>query len=63
MRCVIGEAADGGGVMNVVGVGDVESRGLRRGIVTSAEAVCDSITPSSMIFSAPAFSSASLAYF
>ena len=30
-------------MMNVVGVGDVESRGLRRGIVTSAEAVCESI--------------------
>src|SRR5687767_11820717 len=42
VRCVIGEAAEGG-VMNVVGVGDVESRGLRRGIVTSAEAVCESI--------------------
>ena len=39
---MIAEAAEGG-VMNVVGVGDVESRGLRRGIVTSAEAVCDSI--------------------
>ena len=42
VRCVIGEAGDGG-MMNVVGVGDVESRGLRRGIVTSAEAVCESI--------------------
>ena len=42
VRCVIGEAADGG-VMNVVGVGSAESRGLRRGIVTTTDAVVDSI--------------------
>jgi len=42
VRCVIGEAADGG-KMNIVGIGEAESKGLRRGIVTSAEAVCDSI--------------------
>ena len=42
VRCVIGEAADGG-VMNIIGKGEAESRGLRRGIVTSAEAVSDSI--------------------
>ena len=42
VRCVIGEAADGG-VMNIVGKGEAESRGLRRGIVTSAEAVSESI--------------------
>lgn len=41
VRCVIGEGA--GGRMNVVGFGDAESKGLRRGIVTSAEAVSDSI--------------------
>lgn len=42
VRCVIGEAADGGR-MNIVGIGAAESRGLRRGIVTSAEAVSESI--------------------
>ncbi|MGI8468402.1 MAG: cell division protein FtsA [Pyrinomonadaceae bacterium] len=42
IRCVIGEAADGG-VMNVVGFGQSESRGLRRGIVTTTDAVAESI--------------------
>lgn len=42
VRCVIGEAAEGG-KMNIVGVGEAESKGLRRGIVTSAEAVSESI--------------------
>ena len=42
VRCVIGEAA-GAGMMNIVGIGEAESRGLRRGIVTSAEAVSESI--------------------
>src|SRR5690606_14628091 len=42
VRCVIGEGSDGGR-MNIVGYGQAESRGLRRGIVTSAEAVSESI--------------------
>jgi cell division protein FtsA len=42
VRCVIGEAADGG-VMNIVGIGQSESRGLRRGIVTTTDAVAESI--------------------
>jgi cell division protein FtsA len=42
VRCVIGEAVDGG-KMKIVGVGDSESKGLRRGIVTSAEAVAESV--------------------
>lgn len=42
VRCVIGEAADDG-KMNIVGIGSAESRGLRRGIVTSAEAVSESV--------------------
>ena len=42
VRCVIGEpSADG--KMNIVGIGDVESKGLRRGVVTSTEYVADSI--------------------
>jgi cell division protein FtsA len=42
IRCVIGEAADGG-VMEVVGIGQTESRGLRRGIVTTTDLVVESI--------------------
>ncbi len=42
VRCVIGEpSADG--VMNIVGIGEAESKGLRRGVVTSTEAVAESI--------------------
>ena len=42
VRCVVGEAIDGG-VLNVVGFGAAESRGLRRGIVTTTDAVAESI--------------------
>ena len=42
VRCVVGESADDGR-MNIVGIGQAESRGLRRGIVTGAEAVSESI--------------------
>jgi cell division protein FtsA len=42
VRCVVGEPADDG-VMNIVGFGAAESRGLRRGIVTTTDAVADSI--------------------
>ena len=42
VRCVIGEAAPSG-VMNIVGIGEAESKGLRRGVVTSTEAVAEAI--------------------
>ncbi len=42
VRCVIGESGDDS-KMNIVGIGRAESRGLRRGIVTGAEAVADAI--------------------
>ncbi|MBK6724609.1 MAG: cell division protein FtsA [Acidobacteria bacterium] len=42
IRCVIGEPSSDG-VMNIVGVGEAESKGLRRGVVTSTEAVAESI--------------------
>ncbi len=42
VRCVVGEPSDGGR-MNIVGIGEAESRGLRRGIVTTTEAVAESI--------------------
>jgi cell division protein FtsA len=42
IRCVIGEPAPDGR-MNIVGIGEVESKGLRRGVVTSTESVAESI--------------------
>jgi cell division protein FtsA len=42
VRCVIGERADDGR-MDIVGIGQSDSRGLRRGIVTGTEAVAESI--------------------
>ena len=42
IRCVIGELSENG-VMNIVGIGRTESRGLRRGIVTTTDAVVESI--------------------
>jgi cell division protein FtsA len=41
-RCVIGEPAPNG-KMNIVGIGEAESKGLRRGVVTSTEAVAETI--------------------
>ena len=41
IRCVIGESERD--KLKIVGVGEVDSRGLRRGIVTGAESVSDSI--------------------
>ncbi len=45
VRCVIGEPGDRG-AMNIVGYGEAESRGLRRGIVTATEAVAESVKKS-----------------
>jgi cell division protein FtsA len=42
VRCVIGELSEKGS-MNIVGIGQCDSRGLRRGIVTTTDAVADSI--------------------
>src|SRR5687767_3619530 len=42
VRCVIGEPASDGR-MNIVGLGEAESKGLRRGVVTSTESVAESI--------------------
>ena len=42
VRCVVGEPATGGR-MNIVGIGDAESKGLRRGVVTSTESVAEAI--------------------
>ncbi len=42
VRCVVGEPA-ANGKMNIVGVGEAESKGLRRGVVTSTESVAESI--------------------
>ena len=42
VRCIVAESANDG-TLNIVGVGEAESRGMRRGIVTSTEAVADAI--------------------
>ena len=42
VRCIIGEPSDGS-KMNIVGFGQAESRGLRRGIVTTTDAIVESI--------------------
>src|SRR6185369_16938498 len=42
VRCVIGSASEDG-KMEIVGVGESESRGLRRGIVTATDSVSDGI--------------------
>ncbi len=42
VRCVIGEPAESG-MMNIVGIGEAESRGLRRGIVSTTDAVAESV--------------------
>ncbi|MFT3745658.1 MAG: cell division protein FtsA [Pyrinomonadaceae bacterium] len=42
VRCVVGEPAPDGR-MNIVGLGQAESKGLRRGVVTSTESVAESI--------------------
>jgi cell division protein FtsA len=42
VRCVVGEPSDGGR-MNIVGIGQADSRGLRRGIVTTTDAVVETI--------------------
>jgi cell division protein FtsA len=42
VRCVIGEATESG-EMNVVGIGEAEARGLRRGVVTTSESVLEAI--------------------
>ena len=42
IRCVIGESGPNGR-MNILGTGEAESKGLRRGVVTSTESVAESI--------------------
>lgn len=42
VRCVVGESSPSG-KLNIVGIGEAESRGLRRGVITSTEAVAESI--------------------
>jgi cell division protein FtsA len=42
VRCVVGEPA-AGGRMNIVGIGEAESKGLRRGVVTSTDSVADAV--------------------
>ena len=45
VRCVVGEPASSAADarMNIVGIGEAESRGLRRGVVTSTESVAEAV--------------------
>ncbi|MFN3330134.1 MAG: cell division protein FtsA, partial [Pyrinomonadaceae bacterium] len=42
IRCIIGELSEKG-TLDIVGIGEAEAKGMRRGIVTATEAVTDSI--------------------
>ncbi len=42
VRCVIGEPSNDG-KMNIIGIGEADSKGLRRGVVTATEAVAEAI--------------------
>ncbi len=42
VRCIVGESSEDGR-MNIVGFGSAETKGMRRGIVTSTEAVADAV--------------------
>ncbi len=43
VTCIIGEPAEGG-MVNVVGIGDSEARGLRKGVVVDPEAAVEAVT-------------------
>src|ERR671929_1097989 len=43
VTCIIGEPGDGG-LVDIVGIGESEARGLRKGVVVDPEAAVDSIT-------------------
>ncbi|HYH85556.1 MAG TPA: cell division protein FtsA [Pyrinomonadaceae bacterium] len=43
ITCIIGEPGDGG-VVDIVGIGDAEARGLRKGVVVDPEAAVEAIT-------------------
>ena len=43
VTCIIGEPGDGG-LVDIVGIGEAEARGLRKGVVVDPEAAVDSIT-------------------
>jgi cell division protein FtsA len=43
ITCIIGEPGDGG-LVDIVGIGDAEARGLRKGVVVDPEAAVEAIT-------------------
>ena len=43
VRCLIGEPDENANRMNIVGIGQAESRGLRRGVVTTTDTVVEAI--------------------
>src|SRR5919205_3848105 len=43
VTCIVGEQGDGG-LIDIVGIGEAEARGLRKGVIVNPEAAVDSIT-------------------
>ena len=43
ITCIIGEPGDGG-MVDIVGIGESEAKGLRKGVVVDPEAAVESIT-------------------
>src|ERR1051325_5149356 len=42
VTCIVGEAGDGG-LVDIVGIGEAEARGLRKGVIVNPEAAVDAI--------------------
>src|SRR5512138_445876 len=44
VTCIAGEAGEGG-LLEVVGIGEAEARGLRKGVIVNPDAAVDAIKP------------------
>ena len=42
VTCIAGEPGDGG-LLNIVGIGEAEARGLRKGVIVNPDAAVDAI--------------------
>src|SRR6266700_8259976 len=42
VTCIAGESGEGG-VLNIVGIGETEARGLRKGVIVNPDAAVDAI--------------------
>ena len=43
VTCIIGEPGDAPGILDIVGVGSAEARGLRKGVIVNPENAVESI--------------------